>query len=303
MRHTRMFVTLICSIGCCLAHAQTAGTFLPIESLVAKADSVYKGRITSVSYDERHEISLAVGVDEVIKGTPRKTLYLLQQGDAFETFDKWRQSRTPFLWFMDKPASNRPTVAWTCHRLGPPAGIGYDLLDRIDIFSMDLTVLHDPKSILEHAREFSKHNPGQPKMFKSIVSRAFVSQIGYSFDGNDMELPVTPELEPIARHLVERPEDRAPKLSQLPADQERFAAKWRKSELANLRVMGINALSYFKSDRNVSLLKDQLTDDSIMGDSHGGYVYWVRKAAYDVLQTWGVQVLLPDLVPAKPPIE
>lgn len=70
-------------------------------------------------------------------------------------------------------------------------------------------------------------------------------------------------------------------------------------EYIQLRLNGIAALRYFKSDDNASLLKSLLHDDSYISlDNNDGSVvkrFEVRAKAYEVLSAWEVSVPLPIL--------
>ena len=66
-----------------------------------------------------------------------------------------------------------------------------------------------------------------------------------------------------------------------------------------LREDAVKSLRTFKSDDNIALLKSLLSDVTIRNENRpdGEFrVYFIRRAAYDVLSEWGTKV-------EKPPIE
>lgn len=97
----------------------------------------------------------------------------------------------------------------------------------------------------------------------------------------------------------------------VPVDEalEALGARWCKADSPYKRDQGAKILGYFKSDRNIALLKGLLDDPSTsestlsrlpMGKTefeliYRKTIYYVRQAAYDSLRAHGVQVEQPVL--------
>jgi len=73
---------------------------------------------------------------------------------------------------------------------------------------------------------------------------------------------------------------------------EGLARKWVRSEDLDLRRDAVRALGHFENDENIALVRKML-DDPGFYISGASRIYDVRKAAYAVLQKWGVDAAEP----------
>ena len=84
----------------------------------------------------------------------------------------------------------------------------------------------------------------------------------------------------------------------VPADAvlETSARGWAAGKDESLRRQGAQALALFKSAPNIKILSGLLADRAVWTTTSNGLsrkVFYVRKAAYDALSTWGVKVKRP----------
>ncbi len=181
----------------------------------------------------------------------------------------------------------------------------------LPVFSMDLTVLRTPAEVLERAKEFLKSTPTAPALYQMVLPGTFAHEAGFASALADFIIvPVVPELENVARRMIERPESLVPPIEVPPeaTPRERKAYEIRHAfDVAMFRKEGIGALGHFKSARNIELLQSQFADSAVWGytrhGEHGdetGYEYIIRRVAYETLTAWGVDVEKPVIEAPKP---
>jgi hypothetical protein len=282
-----------------------------IELRVAQAQLVVRGTISHLTRtdlgsppDGEVLYTITVKVNEVIKG-PRRTPAEFSAKTRFLNgeFERWAERGVSFLCFGNAPTAettnnNKLLPRWDAINLGPriPGDqLIKGLVDFPPILSMDFAWLDDPKAILSRARKFSQvksteihvfeHPPMPAGRLESLSVR--------------LAVPVVPSLEMIARRLIKSPEEfvRAndAALNRLDDASRKKVLEWSR-QLA--RADGVAALRYFKSKQNIALLTP-LLNNSAFTVSHGPgpddtkRVYYVRKAAYDVLRKWDVEITKP----------
>lgn len=256
-----------------------------LDAMVAKSPLVFRGAISSYSrtvmsapwtnfvrgvttgpWDGIFDYALVFRVDEVLKGPASKTVKLALEVRGFDKVaEQWADQHTEFLCFAgvaspeNQVPTNGPMPLWRVIRLG-------EAVPDERAFSTPL-VVKPPVALLDFT-ELSD--------LKDILARArWSAKQGFSTSTfelpfgfmEELEVPITPTLETTARQLV-RSND----------------------------VTGIRALGYFKSAKNIRLIKPFLNDTNYYdtGIQNCPWVnkriYRLREAAYQVLTNWGVKV-------------
>ena len=329
-----------------------------LEARVAQSPSVVHGTITNVSGTALHpgeehaaySYTILVKVEEVLKGNiDRKELKFSINGfQRWRDLERWGDEQASFLWFLDETGRmgdhdmEANEDRWIY--LGPtvPGKAAGDTRNLDPIYSMDMTHLTDAKEILTRARAFAAGRFEVTK-FESFNLAEVTKMLGPSPVNNLgawLEVPVAPPLEPLARRLVETPEDfvfaqgnksdlqvlsllredgmkalghfktaanialvekTALHLIAAPRDFVPADAAPDAAALSELRLQGIGDLRDYKTAENIKLLKSLLSDPEV---THPGNTrdkyYLVRARAYDVLKAWGVDVPEPVTVEKVP---
>lgn len=283
--------------------------------MAAQARSVFRGVVVDVQHlpvkeGFAPEISITVRVDRALKGAPSKTMTFTGSifGRREDRFARWKESKAEFLWFdfgkqsdeVSAPGNVRGLIApqlferWSAIRLSIPDPQEERLANHSEAlasgtFGMDLRVYKDPKEILFRVEQFLSDATGKVPLINFMIPPELAQKTGFDAGDNRLVIPVTPASEAIMRHLIDSPE------SLLGKNPSPAQAVW-------IRSHAIRVLSYFKSQKNIVLLKSLLTDAGkgsfegipLAGDAPHTY-YWTRLAAYDVLKFWGIDVAMPDL--------
>jgi hypothetical protein len=311
-RFSKTFLLFAIAVSVPTAGAQPVLTVhRSIELRVAEAQFVVRGTISHLTRtaleptpDGEVIYTITVKVDEVIKGPRRPTAEFIAKSRFLRgEFERWAERRVSFLCFgnaQSAETTNNSTLPplWDAIDLGPriPGDQGIKgLVDFPPILSMDFACLDDPKEILSRARKFSKEKSTEIHVFEHPplpAGRLFCFW-------ERLAVPVVPSLETIARRLIKSPEEfvrtRDPALNHL----DKASREKMQEGLCQLaRADGVAALRHFKSKQNIALLTPLLDNPAFM-DFHGPgpddtkRVYCVRKAAYDVLRKWDVEITKP----------
>jgi hypothetical protein len=161
-------------------------------------------------------------------------------------------------------------------------------------------VLREPNKIVEYIREVLRKHPGTTRV--ETFSRPIPKEVentlepfsSYGFQRGFI-VPVDELLETWAREAVRR--DTAP------------IAPSASYQTTQRRLTAMQALQHFKSDANITLLKELLNDaefDLRSPESNNGIegrTYRVRREAYDTLKKWGVDVAEPVFTEEIPRFE
>ncbi len=310
-----------------IANAQPGGgfTYTSLEARILQARVVFRGTITNVSdfiihsnnsvsrevvftntqvqlYDT-HNYTFTLTVDEVLKGDlPHRPITLtVNHVSRWHELEISAAEHGSFLWFVDgsEKTIGADFFAWLNPPnfvfLGPPLVWpkdegGFDMLPQI--YDMDLTVLTDPQEILARARTFARKRMAAATFHKIYLPET--SSSDHYFFNSYLVVPVEPSLEKTAKRLLAAPEDFISKTNE-PA----LVPQWR----CDLRTEGVNALQYFKTAKNITLLESLLADPDcwMIRDYSTRYrdmsvtnkIYSVRNKAYEVLTGWGVDVPKP----------
>jgi len=280
-----------------------------------RARSIFRGIVIDVKnvpqpQNYARKISITVRVGEVLKGSPAKTVTFVGNvfGQREARFNLWKKSKAEFLWFdfgaESLDASDPKTVRgltqpylaerWHAIRLSPPDPderryANYSEALTKGTFGMGMQVYESPREILAHVKKFLSDNPGNVPLAHFIIPTALAKMNDYDGGSNRLVIPVAPASEAILIKLIESPES---VLGDHPSVED----------LTWIRSTSVRVLSYFKSDKNIALLKSLLTDPGrgpyeqipFTSDADRTY-YWTRLAAYDVLTYWGITVPKPDL--------
>jgi len=290
------------------AGAQIGQTYLTLEARIAEAEGVVVGTIIKVSRkvivppggkapngvdfpDGIVEYTATVKVDEVLKGDVKENVAFEWTASAFDKrLDEWSKARTPFLWFLTRQKG-------AVHVGGPirlgapvPAEAGYRSGIAPRLFAMDFTVLKDAKEILARARAYAKKSTKALPTHKITIPRVVADRCSPSGDVNFLYVPVEASLEQTAKRLIASPQDFVSKKDKLDS-RARY----------ELRVGGVDALRYFKSAANTTLLRSLLDDPAEVvltfdsGARKGTTLkrYPLRAKAYEILTDWGVDVPMP----------
>jgi hypothetical protein len=312
-----------------IAHAQPGGgfTYRSLETRIIQARVVFRGTITNVSdsvihannqfsrdgvftnkpveYFDSHNYTFTLTVDEVLKGDlPRKPLkFTINHVAKWEELEKSADERASFLWFVKD--SEKTIGADFFAGLNPPNFIflGPTLPGRTDdsglknyqrVYGSDMTILTDPQDILARARAFAKKGSVTAKLHNIYLPES--SSRDHFFVNSYLTVPVEPSLEKTAKHLIAAPEDFISAKTNIA-----LVPQWR----CDLRTEGVSALQYFKSAKNVRLLKSLLGASDFWPVQVGFTIcktFAVRNKAYEVLQGWGVDVPKPvaqETIPVK----
>jgi hypothetical protein len=309
------------------ATAQPGGgsIYTSLEARILQARVVFRGTITNVSdfiihsnhsvsredvftntqvlpYDT-HNYTFTLTVDEVLKGNlPRQPLtFTVNHVSRWHELEISAAEHGSFLWFVDGSEKtigadffagpNPPNFVF----LGPPLVWpkdegGFDMLPQI--YDMDLSLLTDPQAILARARAFARKRTAAAAFHKIYLPEK--SSSDHYFANSYLVVPVEPTLEKTAKRLLAAPGDFISK-----TDEPALVPQWR----CDLRTDGVDALQYFKTAKNIRLLKSLLDapDCWRYRDYSTRYrdlnvtnkIYSVRRKAYEVLTGWGVDVSQP----------
>jgi hypothetical protein len=256
----------------------------------------------------RYTITVSVG--EVLKGKPARTIDLFQETSVDDKrFDQWAKKHTLFLWF-GAPASAGGSAwsnlrgidldanSWSTIRLGAPVPSESTYTSDSPVYTMEFERVTDPKDILARVRKAAKQkiDPVEIHNFKTIWSAEPPSPFA------SLAVPICPNLEKLARRMVHSPEEfTSRRMTWTPTNAEQMVAYRNASvaERASARAAGIGALRYFKSKGNINEIKPFLNDTNSMDyqDPSGRKwrEFYVRKAAFETLQGWSVQIQEPVL--------
>lgn len=307
-------------------------TYPSLEARVIQAHVVFRGRITLVSNSvfqadvpnihysregiftnkpvekyELHNYTFTLTVDEVLKGEiPRKPLeFTLNYVRKWEVLEKWADERASFLWFLTDSEKSYGTNLFL--GLNPPNNIllvptlparkdyrAFGLYNGFPhgyVYDKDMTLLTNGDDIFARAQAFAKKRMDTAK-FHSIYLPEFSSS-DHSYFNAYLSVPVEPALEITAKHLIAAPGDFLTE-----TNKPDLVSQWR----ADLRADGVDALQYFKSAKNIKLLKSLLDSPDFWTKKDWSVKYPdvatikkypVRSKAYEVLKGWGIDVPKP----------
>ncbi|PHS03245.1 MAG: hypothetical protein COA78_18730 [Blastopirellula sp.] len=156
---------------------------------------------------------------------------------------------------------------------------------KMEIMTADFKLLRNPEPVLKAARETIRRMPTAIKRINtvrlSVPHKIIIGTQWQKYYGTGGHLMLT-----------------------VPADErlEKRAQAYIRSESYMKRYEGIQALRYFKSDKNITLVKTLLKDPGITRNYSPGVkeepgtettIYAVRSIAHQVLRSWGVEVEKP----------
>jgi len=254
-------------IAGCLAHV--AGTLLhaqypqslSVDSIVANANQVVVGRIlntgvTTLDGEGRRTGTIVLAVEKTLKGDQARGPLNLRIAN-FVSYDKgefYPATADPL------PYSHQLLVALRNDAASPARITAIDLdAASLAVMSADLVVLKTPVEVIRAAEDEIRRGPAGANRVDFFEWPAPGYNVkGDPFRGYQIILPVDERLEERAHVILRRG-----------ADAERPIA--------------INALRFFKSDQNIHLLTEALSDPD---DS-------IRRYAYQALKGWGVDVAEP----------
>ena len=258
--------------------------------------------------------TVTVNVHETLKGEHADSLLFTDRTSASDKiYEGWKTAGGEQLWFftrVGKPKGKNDADATprrvrfsqdsSVIRLGPPVPEEKDFSPPpAAFFTVDLKVVKEPKDILAATRAAVAETPKQGWFLSHRVNlpRAVMEATGRSGDANDLVAPVDHRLEAAARQWIATPEEVPLRLGISKDDATRYYSGAFQCE-------GARALRFFKSRENAAILKRLLDSPAFYEEIRAGddgqvvpvrKVYHVRKAAYEALQEWEVEVVQPVL--------
>lgn len=314
-----------------------------LEWQVASSTAIVRGTVVDVEPaglpQEEGWWIVTLSVRETLKGRAgsRPTLAFFT-GRENDILQRWKASAEERLWFLREPGGRSPGVGEGVLQRDLPEAVlrrhrtGYYAPDylwsavRIDpvaspdpseppppFLNLELRAVRTPEEIIRAVRQAADYDRGRPVpvLHRLGVPHPVLAQAGRVGDVNEIVVPVDGRLEKLARRLIRSPADFTTEpraaVPEHPLAPETVAAITRSNQ-DTLRATGVRALRYFRSSRNIQLLKSLLRDPAtllITGAPHeqvaapagrnGHRVYYLRAAAYEVLRQWGVSVGKPVL--------
>ncbi|PWU12900.1 MAG: hypothetical protein C5B50_20580 [Verrucomicrobia bacterium] len=300
------------ALGIPNARAQPGGgyTYVSLEARIIQSPIVFLGTIRNVSETiihtnnqwarqgkdaifpvsafDMHNYEVTLVVDEVLKGNvSRRPIHFQLDGVAeWKDLHNWADRHASFLFFpknsLDDVGSGFFALMNFVYLSQASPGRGEDegFTKFGRIYGMDMTFLTNREDILRRARAFAKERHKAPRFHNFRLPE--LSSQDHFFATCSLTVPVGPALEETAKHLIARPDDF------ISGKDSPRAAVWR----CDLRADGVSALRYFKSAKNIKLLKSLLEAPDYWisnGPQNVEYkVYSVRETAAAVLKTWGV---------------
>jgi Leucine Rich repeat len=283
------------------AQVYYVGTTESIECLVANADEVYiaklerigraiPGRSDSINVEdlEKHEVTL------VVEETLKEDLFASDGRESGEKPYPRMSREVPYPASVLAEWKKRGSRLLVAESRGAPnayvnSNVSFITLielapDTLEELTEDMKLLRNPADVIRVAKETVRRMPVNVRRiqtFQLVVPQEIV---------RGTKLALAPEKPGELRVTV-------------PADErlERRALEEIRSKDERRREEGVRALRYFKSEENIARMKALLNDPSFgyLTDpaSHNRGVevhrHDIRRAAYEALKCWGVQVPMP----------
>ena len=261
-----------------------------LEWIVADSDLIVRGRITDVQTKKAGGQvvweTATVQVEETIKG-PKSNLatFAVRHFGSGEAPSVWKQENVELLLFLVGSKRYVPddrlyelTDLALRKRWGIPSFVRLNDKPKKGLFTINFKVLKKRDDILHAVRKATNALKKLPKPKEHQVDVPFSSPVFQTLWGGSsvyLVVPVDRRLEQVAHGLI-------------------------KSDDVLSRVQGVRALEPFKSDDNIRLLKSLLGDTAFWITSDGDgknrrRILAVRKAAYEILRGWKVDVEQPEI--------
>ena len=248
-----------------------------IEATVANADQVFIATLTDFRRSEQDHDRDGHDATIAIEETVKQHLYTVEPHRGLSLHIP-RPASVVANW---KERTCRLLIAY--HDYAPQETIIIELVpDTLEVMTADVTLIRDPEVVIRLARAATTRLPANVKRvhtFDLEVPRKIIAGTRwepYYNTGGHLRLSV-----PVDQHLEMRSLD------------------YIRSENAERRGEGARALAYFKSDKNLQIVKSLLDDPAVTysqpadGDKVGERVYGVRHAAYETLKTWRIDAKQP----------
>jgi hypothetical protein len=315
-----------------LGVAQIGLTHRSLDAKVAQADLIVRAKVDNVVRgkvsEQRVWLDVTLKVEEALKGiAPEQLTVGLETLKGDERWEQFAEAGQEQLWFLmdskrpipgedpeDAPIltkhAYKPIDYWFRIRLGP------EVADETSfsrppppLFTMDFEVLTKPEEVVAATRRIVGIEPKEcPGLYSFRIPRSLAERVGRSGDANSFIVPADRRLEKLAHRLIASPEELLPKAEDWPAKTPKERARnasWLRFAANRLRAEGATALQTFESKENIERLKALLDHPATVGQ-HGleEKDYYVRRAAFEVLEKWEVAVEKPVLVEgrdARPP--
>jgi hypothetical protein len=267
------YVSLVVSIHACAQplspHANS------IESTVSNADVVFIAKIEKFELGKQADGRKGHAVTIVITETLKRNLF----GSGPQPRMQVHFPHSESVLTDWKKRSCRLLVAYD--EFAPRATTVIELAKgKMKIMTADLKLLREPEAVIEAARKAVLLMPAAVKRVNTFkLTVPLENVVGTKWEryyktGGQLLLSV-----PVDKRLEKR------------------SLNYIRSKIAQKRAEGARALRYFKSDKNIAILKPLLADSKpTYVQSYKGIeqrVYGVRYQAYATLKAWGLEIKKP----------
>ncbi|MHC4138034.1 MAG: hypothetical protein ACYS0K_24095 [Planctomycetota bacterium] len=294
-----MRITCTLLLLCAFARAEIS-VKNSLEWMVIESDLIVRGRIASIEplaqKGESVWETVRFKVEETLKGERRESVSFVVCHDARqESFvRKTRPKGVEMLCFLvkserlDEVDDVEAKEPWALHNLQEVESLLHLEGDRVFwTFDRSGKEYDGREGILGAVRRAIRTMPTGKRPKSAVV-----------------EYPILPDPVPLA----------GPDYLVVPIDHhlESLAQKMLAVKDEKYRIKGVKILRHFKSERNIELLKGLLNSEAVsrtvenpfrhtvIGESPGWRVYWLRAEAWRVLRSWGVKVNRPVLLEPWP---
>ncbi|RYG33876.1 hypothetical protein EON81_17040 [bacterium] len=275
---TLFFFTLLAVAATMRGQMIPPDTIETLDVRILNAKSVVIGSVTEVKPTEQKDNGyqdIAFKVKETLKGERLETVNFTvwARGEGLAVWNQWQAQKTPLL--LD--------LRSTAPQIFGPRVIPLDAPTLVTV-GYDLKPLKGPDALIRYVREVVRKNPG-------------VTHV----EDFTLDLPDGPAKAEIRKKFGR------PRLEGfvVPVDGriEKQALQQIRSKDVRARAKGVRTLHFFKTPKNIALLKSLLTDTSYTtgaspSDRNGieERNLIVREAAFDTLtRYWHINVLQPEL--------
>ena len=255
---------------------------------VADSDWIVRGTLTEVWTSKTASGTAwnkaSVKVRETLKGKEiRHATFNVGQRDGGDAATAMKAAETEILFFLtgkgveitDQRGLGVADVSLR-NRWGRASFVTLDGKPTTQVFTTDFNLLKKQDEILTAARNAVKLQAMHDKPPEHMVDVPFSSPAHQAlYAGSSVY------------HVVAAD-----------ASLQEHARKWIESPDVEIRQTGVRSLQYFKSDKNIELLKPLLNDPGFWTTTDGDArnrrrIYAVRKATYQTLQKWGIEAEKP----------
>lgn len=282
-------------------HAQAFGTrHFAIEAQIADADQVVLATISKLKKQphpildhngkphlniEQFKVDVTLKVLEMFKGDAVEELSRLELRDGweFDRLSELKTSATEVLCFVQAQPKDGSLRYWSYRILGKP-NVKISPLANLELapsFNQKFEILKTEEDVLRRVREYGPVSeqekiPGKPSTISlRLPAESLRGMVTGSW--NDVDFPVNAALEDLAYRFIKTPSEF------LPRNENK-----QPYSVYQLRIAGIQALSFFKNDSTVALLTKLLEVAPAGLETQENKP--IRIAALERLLAWDVSI-------------